>query len=127
MKKFLYSKWTEIRCNYMDDDNFWSVDAWQTSDDNEEGKVIAIIDDCTGRVYYIDPSARIDDYAQEIISEKREEIKDHVLEKKEMLESVYNFLVENEQYGDDWSDAKLVLDAINAVYTDITEWEPYRQ
>ncbi len=65
------SRWQEIRCDYMDeDDRFWTVDAWETADDNEEGTVIAYIDDITGRVIYIDPLARVDKYAQEVISER---------------------------------------------------------
>ena len=65
------SRWAEIRCDYMDEgDRFWSVDAWKTADDNEEGKVIAYIDDITGRVIYIDPVARVDKYAQEVINEQ---------------------------------------------------------
>lgn len=69
------SHWAEIRCNYFDDtDGFWRVDAWLTDDDNEEGKVIAYIDDLTGRVLYNDTLARIDTHAQEIIKDKQNEI-----------------------------------------------------
>lgn len=70
------SMWSDIRCDYLDEENyFWTVDAWITDDDNEEGKVIAHIDDLTGRVVYNDPLARIDEYAQEIIKNKVKEIK----------------------------------------------------
>ena len=67
------SRWSEIRCDYIDEtDMFWRVDAWTTSD---EGKVIAYIDDLTGRVIYIDPLARVDSYAQEVIKDKLSKLK----------------------------------------------------
>lgn len=73
------SKWAEIRCDYMDDyDKFWRVDAWETDDDNEEGKVIACIDSITGRVIYIDAFARVDKYAQSVITEFINWLKDRI-------------------------------------------------
>lgn len=72
----MINKWTEVKCDYMDDsDMFWCVDAWQTNNENEEGRVIAHIDDLTARVTYDDPDARIDPLAKEIIAQKIEEIK----------------------------------------------------
>ena len=69
--------WGEIRCDYLcEDDGFWRVDAWKTSDDNEEGKVIAYIDDLTFRVLYVDPRAMTDDYAQEVINDKIANLQD---------------------------------------------------
>lgn len=68
-------KWSEIRCNYLDEKTgFWSVDSWTGSDDCEEGKVIAFIDDLTARVIYVDPVARVDSYAQRIINSKLHEL-----------------------------------------------------
>ena len=65
------SHWSEIRCDYMDEETmFWTVDAWKTPDDAESGEVIARIDDLTGRVIYNEPLARVDKYAQEIINDK---------------------------------------------------------
>ena len=70
--------WAEIRCNYMDEeDRFWRVDAWKTDNDNEEGHVIAYIDDITGRVLYTDPLARVDTTAQEIITNMQKQILEH--------------------------------------------------
>jgi len=67
--------WGEVKCDYIDEDDlFWRVDAWKSADDDEEGKVIAYIDDLTGRVIYTDPIARVDEYVQEIIKEKKKEI-----------------------------------------------------
>ena len=70
------SHWAEIRCDYIDEtDMFWRVDAWKSSNDNEEGSVIAYIDSITGRVLYTDPLARVDSYAQEVIKDKLSELK----------------------------------------------------
>ena len=68
------SKWTEIICEYNNGEGFWCVDAWKTSDENEEGKVIAVIDETSKNVYYIEPLARTDVYAQEVIKEKIAEL-----------------------------------------------------
>ena len=39
------SKWKEIRCDYYNiEEEKYFVDAWKTSNDNEEGTVIAKID-----------------------------------------------------------------------------------
>lgn len=67
------SKWEEIRNNYSDDEYVY-IDAWETDDDNEEGKVIAVINIQTKEVAYIVNSARGDDYAQEIINEALSDI-----------------------------------------------------
>lgn len=64
------SKWSEIRIDFFDtEENRWSVDAWETDDDNEEGSVIAKIDPKTKCVEYLDEDARTDSYAQEEIKE----------------------------------------------------------
>lgn len=69
------SFWGEIRCDYLNPEGYWTVDAWKTFDDNEEGKVIAAIDDETGKVFYVDGCAESDKYAQEVINAKVAEIK----------------------------------------------------
>lgn len=64
------SKWSEIRIDFFDEEEKkWSVDAWETDDDNEEGSVIAKIDLYTGTVEYLDVDAKTDEYAQEEIGE----------------------------------------------------------
>lgn len=75
------SKWKEIKCDYLcedPDDMFWRVDAWVTDDGNEEGKVIAYVDDLTGRVVYADPDAKFDPFALAVIADKVDEIKDKI-------------------------------------------------
>ena len=62
------SKWSEIRCDYIcEEEGKLYVDAWQTCDDNEGGIVIAKIDMETKEVQYLDEDAKTDVYAQEII------------------------------------------------------------
>lgn len=64
------SKYTEIRCDFFnEEEEKYYVDAWQTDDDNEEGTVIAKIDLADKTVEYLDEDARTDEYAQEIIKE----------------------------------------------------------
>lgn len=66
-KHFFETKYGEIRYDFMDGNEPVSVDAWFTEDDNEEGHVIAQIDQQTKRVKYLDNDASYDPYAQEII------------------------------------------------------------
>jgi len=61
------SKYSEVRNDYTDDNGVTHIDAWLTSDDNEEGKTIAFI--MNGQVYYKDDDAITDDIAQEFIKE----------------------------------------------------------
>lgn len=60
--------WGEIR-NDFEDEGIVHIDAFLTSDDNEEGKVIAKVNVRTSEVEYIDDRARTDKYAQEMIQE----------------------------------------------------------
>ncbi len=63
------SKWLEVRCTHYDEyEQKHFVDAWETINDNEEGKVIAKIDP-QGNIEYLDDAAETDLYAQEIIAE----------------------------------------------------------
>lgn len=63
------SFWYEIRNSYVDDDNICYIDAWESSNDNEEGAIIAYVDMNTGKVIYVNPLAMKDNYAQSIINE----------------------------------------------------------
>ena len=75
-RRFDMGKWSEIKTEHMDtEDLFIRVDAWETDSADEEGQVIAYIDTLTGRVIYNDPVARFDAYAQEVVSQKVDEIK----------------------------------------------------
>lgn len=66
-KHFFETKYREVRHDFMDGIEPVSIDAWFTDDDNEEGRVIAQIDQKTKRVKYLDNDASYDPYAQEII------------------------------------------------------------
>lgn len=64
------SKWAEIRNdNYDVEERCICIDAWQTLNGNEEGKVIAKVYIDEAKVEYLDEDARTDVYAQEIIDE----------------------------------------------------------
>ena len=64
-----------VEISYFDEDsNFWCVDAWRTDDDNEEGKVVAVIHE-SGDYYITDPDAQICSNVHQAISDKVSEIK----------------------------------------------------
>lgn len=64
------SKWREIRNDYCDEEEGKvCIDAWKTSNGNEEGKVIAKVDYKTKEIEYLNEAAKTDEYAQEIIKE----------------------------------------------------------
>lgn len=64
------SKWTEIKNNFHNElDDYIYIDAWKTSDDNEEGEVIAKINCKTKVVEYLNDGAKTDSYTQEVIKE----------------------------------------------------------
>lgn len=72
------SKWLEVRCTHYDDyEQKHFVDAWETINDNEEGKVIAKID-LQGNIEYFDDAAETDLYVQEIIARAINEITEKI-------------------------------------------------
>lgn len=44
----------EVKNDYTDDDNYTTIDVWDSEDENAEGKVVAIVCMDTGKVYFID-------------------------------------------------------------------------
>lgn len=76
MSKIIYR---EVKCDYIDEtDDFWRVDAWKTDNDEEEGRVVAFIDDLTARVLYNGPDAMICQNCKDVIAEKVKEIKQNI-------------------------------------------------
>ena len=68
--------YTEVRCDYLDEEeHYWCVDAWDSADDNAEGRVVAVIHDPDGDIFYCEPEARISPLAQEVIKEKIAELR----------------------------------------------------
>lgn len=68
----------EIRCDYLNPEGYWTVDAWTSKfedDMEEEGRVIAAIDSETAKVFYVDGCAKSDPYAQDVIDNKIREIR----------------------------------------------------
>lgn len=67
-RSFMQSKYREIRSNFIDyDKNIMYIDAWRTTNSNEEGKVIAKINLSNSEVEYVDEKAKTDAYAQTVI------------------------------------------------------------
>lgn len=64
-------KWVEIRSDYFDEEERCiCIDAWETDDDNEEGRTIAkIYEDDNLSIVYIDEDAITDSMAQNIIDD----------------------------------------------------------
>jgi phosphopentomutase len=58
----------EIRADYTDEQNYLHIDVWQTDDDNEEGRTIAIVCLDTCKVFFIDNTMRNDYWVKETIS-----------------------------------------------------------
>ena len=72
------SKWKEIRADFFDEEEKkLYIDGWKTGKDEEEGKVLAKVDE-NGNVEYLDSKAETDSYAQEVINSAVQEIKDGV-------------------------------------------------
>lgn len=69
MKEF----YSQVCCSYLQE-GFWCVDAWRTDDQNEEGHVVAVINDKTADIFYIEPEARFSPKAQETINAKVAEL-----------------------------------------------------
>lgn len=82
--------YTEVRCTYRTD-GFWTVDAWKTNDLDEEGQVIAIINDVTGYCYAI---RDLDDKAKGVIDEKQTKIESKLPER---LAEIYNGMTDAEK------------------------------
>lgn len=75
--------YNEVKCTYHTD-GFWTVDAWKTNSQEEEGAVIAVINDVTGDCYAIKD---LDDLAKSVIDKKRTEIANQEVE---TLAELYN-------------------------------------
>jgi hypothetical protein len=71
------SLWSQINDTYVDE-GIIHIDAYKTEDENEEGNVIAKIEEATGKVCYLDERARKDWYADEVIAENVRQILDNL-------------------------------------------------
>lgn len=67
-------KYTEVRNNYNNDEGYWTVDAWENPDDNATGKVVAVVNDKTAEVYYIEPYARFSPLVTEAVEELKKRV-----------------------------------------------------
>ena len=71
MKEF----YSEVKCDYNNNEGFWCVDAWRTGSGDEEGKVVAVINDTTGDVFYCEPEARLSPMVSEVVKQMAGPIK----------------------------------------------------
>ena len=63
------TKYCEVRNDYYDESaHFTTIDAWKSDDDNEEGKVVAVVHD-RGDYWYTDPEAINDPMVEQAIKE----------------------------------------------------------
>lgn len=60
----------EVRNSYNNGEGFYTIDAWKTADCNEEGKVVAVIEENSGNVYFINATARNSEKVQNAIRER---------------------------------------------------------
>lgn len=74
--------YSEVKCTHHAD-GFWCVDAWKTDNQEEEGMVIAVINDVTGDCYAI---KELDDNAKGVIDENQTVI---VSQRPEILAEIY--------------------------------------
>jgi N-methylhydantoinase B/oxoprolinase/acetone carboxylase alpha subunit len=89
--------WAEIKADHRDEETgITYVDAWITGNDDEEGKVIATIDDY-GNATYVDERAKSDKYAQEVIQEARARVDD---ERHKLVDKVIEQLKDDFKHGD---------------------------
>lgn len=61
--------YAEVRNDFDNGEGYTMIDAWKTSDPDEEGKVVAVVNNTTKEVFYIEPSARFSKRVQEAINE----------------------------------------------------------
>jgi hypothetical protein len=94
-------KITELRSDYIDDENLLHIDCWFDNSDNSEGTTVALIDLDTNKVIFLDNLFRLDEKVKEaiaeVLSEKRLSKEDYVLwdtvndKPKERLDLIYHY------------------------------------
>ena len=62
--------YSQVRNDYNNGEGFYTIDAWKTGNPDEEGKVVAVIEENSGNVYYIDAIARNSKMVQDAIKER---------------------------------------------------------
>ena len=65
----------EVRCTYFDDGlREWFIDGWKTDNDNEEGVIVATINEDTFEVNYRKAEYKKDPIVLEVVKDKLREI-----------------------------------------------------
>lgn len=80
-------KISEVRIDYIDDENLQHIDCWFTDDDNEEGKTVGVVDLDTNKVIFFDNAYRNDKLVKEIINQivKGNKLSNDIFTKDDML------------------------------------------
>lgn len=77
--KKLYDKaevYAEVRCDYYDEsENRWSIDAWTTGEDDEEGEVVGWVDGTSGNIYYKHEKAECSARVREVAEFRQSEVR----------------------------------------------------
>jgi len=67
-------KISKIRYDYIDDENLQYINVWETDDENESGKTVAVVDLDTAKVIFFDNSYRMSSEVIEAIRNIKNEI-----------------------------------------------------
>jgi leucyl aminopeptidase (aminopeptidase T) len=67
----------EVRNDYTDDNNYTHIDMWESDDDNDEGRTVAIVCRDTKKVFFIDNTLRNNSSVKEAIDEVLAELNKH--------------------------------------------------
>ena len=70
-------KIAEIRTDYIDEQNLQYIDVWETDNDNEEGKTVAVVDLDTSKVIFFDNGYRLNKRIKEAINNILSDIKNN--------------------------------------------------
>ena len=60
----------EVRNSYNNHEGFYTIDAWKTANPNEEGQTVAVVEENSGNVYFINSMARDSKKVQNAIRER---------------------------------------------------------
>jgi hypothetical protein len=67
-------KVAEVRNEYTNDDGYVHIDVWETDNDDEPGKTVAIVCTDTHKVYYIDKLYEMVDEVKQAVQEVLDEL-----------------------------------------------------
>lgn len=93
----MQSYWSEVKCNYVDDESICYIDAWKEGE--EQGQTIAWVDMLSGRIIYGCPEAHMDILAQEAIAKSVNKAKEAHPYSVNRMEKILMDIVDSECEG----------------------------